>query len=93
MGEMADRWQFSLGYFLLEVFWIAAAFGAILQAIRYPRSHEADVQVLLSIAGITCAGAAVGGLFRDMATGFWLALVLCVLAIGSFWTFGWMVSL
>ena len=70
---MAKPRQFSLAYLFLETFWIAAALGCVLQAMRLPRAWE-DLDIALLVLAALFSGAAVGGLFGRMAFGFTCAL-------------------
>ena len=95
MGEMSRPWQFSLGYLMLAAFWIAAALGLMLQAIRYPRPDEWDVRVLLLLGGTACVGAAIGGLFHDMRMGFVITLVVSIYSLVAYvvaWGVLWVIS-
>ena len=88
MTGMNRPWQISLGYLMLDIFWIAAALALVIQAIRYPRPHEGEVQILLVLLGAACAGAAIGGLFREMTMGFlwaFFAGIYCFAAFVVIW--------
>ncbi len=84
MGGMKRPWQFSIGYLLLETFWIAAALGFVTHGLSIPTGHDVIVepsQVCFILCGIVCAGAAVGGLFRRMTIGFLFAFVIALWSI------------
>lgn len=66
--------QFSLSYLLLEMFWIAAALGCFSQ-IRYAPQQ---LQVALLVYGTLFTGIAIGGLFKRMASGYWLGAAVVI---------------
>lgn len=84
---MAGPQQFSLGYLFLEVFWIAAALGCATQAYRLPSTPDVYIagKVLLVTAGAICAGAAFGGMGRNMFAG---AFIVAVVVAGAALTAG-----
>ena len=72
IGGMAIARQFSLSYLLLEISWIAAALGCFSQLRYAPR----EWQPVLLVYGTLFAGIALGGLFKQLATGYWLGIAL-----------------
>lgn len=71
---MARARQFSLSYLLLEVFWIAAALAETGQLRYAPQEWQAA----LLVYGTLFAGIAFGGLFKRMASGYWLGIALVI---------------
>jgi hypothetical protein len=57
--------QFSLGYLMLEMFWIAAALGSF-RAMTVP---DNGLSPALLIGAVASSGAAIGGLFGNMRAG------------------------
>jgi hypothetical protein len=79
---MKRPWQFSLGYLLLEVFWIALSLGFATQAARVAPSPDANLyRSMLILPAIAFAAAAVGGLFGRMDGGFYAAYGLLALGL------------
>ena len=76
---LKDR-QFSLGYLLLEIFWIAAALGSFRAIAAVPEEYS-DAGALLLLMGVVATGAALGGAFRRMTTGVVVAVILVALAL------------
>lgn len=70
MTGMAKPPQFSLQYLFLEVFWVASALGCATQAFRMESSNLDVMRGLLALYAVLCSGAAIGGLFHKMTTGF-----------------------
>jgi hypothetical protein len=77
---MKGKWQFSLSYLSLEVFWIMLAIGLVRLIIcGFPIDSEVFVAVRISIVPATLAscGAAIGGLFGNMRLGaIWGGMIL-----------------
>ena len=71
---MASARQFSLTYLLREIFWIAAALGCFSQLSYAPKEWQAA----LLVYGTLFAGIAFGGLFKRVASGYWLGIALVV---------------
>jgi Na+/proline symporter len=75
---MTKRPQFSLAYLFLETFWIALALGLATQAFRL-RDEAADrFSLTLMLFSIQAGGAAIGGLFHQMKTGFFAASAMII---------------
>ena len=82
MAAMKSPWQFSLGYLLVEIFWIALALGFATQAIRVPPSPDANLyRSMLVLPAVVFAAAAVGGLLGRMDGGFYAAYGLLALGL------------
>lgn len=79
---MLGKRQFSLGYLMLEIFWVAVALGCFRAAFDSTTEPYAAT-TLFMLAGMVTAGAAIGGLFGRMAigalVGFGIILVLGLL--------------
>jgi hypothetical protein len=71
---MLGKRQFSLGYLLLEIFWVGAALGLFRAAVAVDDSAS---QPLL-LAGIGATGAAIGGLSGRMRIGAAVAVFLAL---------------
>ncbi|HEY2411750.1 MAG TPA: hypothetical protein VGI40_05890 [Pirellulaceae bacterium] len=74
---MLAKQQFSLGYLMLEIFWVAAALGFFRAAFSQNTIPYVATSVFLFI-GVTATGAAIGGLFGRMANG-----AYCVFGCGA----------
>lgn len=66
--------QFSLAYLLLEIFWVGAALG-LFRVAAYTDYH---INPLLLLPAIVATGAAIGGLFKRMASGAAWAVVVAI---------------
>ena len=77
---MTKRPQFSLAYLFLKIFWIAVALGLITQAFRLRDEAASRFSLTLLLLSAQAWGAAIGGLFHRMKTGF---LVVSAVIIGS----------
>ena len=79
---MTKRPQFSLAYLFLEIFWIAVALGLMTQAFRLPGDEEGLTLALLLLSA-QAWGAAIGGLFHRMRTGFFFvsAVIIGVIVV------------
>lgn len=64
--------QFTLAYLLCEFVWIAAALACFTQIFVFPVWGQIGLYML----GMICLCAAMGGMFRQMATGFWCGVVI-----------------
>lgn len=71
---MSGKRQFSSGYLLLEVFWIASALGLTILVVTPGHSHQNNMS--LAVAIVVCWGTAFGGLFGQMRIGAALGLFL-----------------
>jgi hypothetical protein len=92
---MTKRPQFSLAYLFLETFWIALALGLTTQAFRLEHEAASRFSVTFLLLAAQAWGAAIGGLFQRMKTGFFVisgliiavvipaALVVCCIWIGE----------
>lgn len=77
---MASKPQISLAYLFLETFWIALALGLTMQAFRFDGEAASRFSVTFLLLSAQAWGAAIGGLFRRMKTGFWVAS--CIIIAG-----------
>jgi len=79
---MTSKPQFSLAYLFLEIFWIAVALGLMMQAFRLPGDEEGLALALLLLSA-QAWGAAIGGLFHRMKTGFFFvsAVIIGVIVV------------
>jgi hypothetical protein len=83
-NAMTKRPQFSLAYLFLEIFWIAVALGLMMQAFRLRGDAATRFSVtLLLLFSAQAWGAAVGGLFHRMKTGFFFvsAVIIGVIVV------------
>lgn len=64
--------QFTLAYLFCEFVWIAAALACFTQIFAFPLWGQIGLYML----GMICLCAAMGGLFREMAIGFWCGVVI-----------------
>jgi hypothetical protein len=71
--------QFSLGYLLLEIFWVAAALGSFRAIMALPEEYAAAGPPLL-LAAVVAVGAALGGVFGQMRWGAVLAVLLALVS-------------
>ncbi|MGI8978942.1 MAG: hypothetical protein ACR2FY_06935 [Pirellulaceae bacterium] len=78
---MTSKVQFSLAYLFLEIFWIALALGLATQAFRLSDDAASRFSVALLLLSAQSLGAAIGGLFHRMKTGFF---VVSAVIIGFF---------
>ena len=80
---MTKRPQFSLAYLFLETFWIAVALGLMTQAFRLRGDAASRFSLTLLLLSAQVWGAAVGGLFHRMRTGFFFvsAVIIGVIAL------------
>ncbi len=87
---MTKRPQFSLAYLFLEIFWIALALGLTTQAFRLDYEAASRFSVTFLLLAAQAWGAAIGGLFQRMKTGFWVAsgIILTVVVPLSLIVFG-----
>ena len=74
---MANKRQFSLGYLLLEIFWIAAFLGSLRLNTQIPPTRE-DLLLLAWLLNIVTFSAAVGGAFGRMWSGAIFGLVAAI---------------
>lgn len=85
MGWMIKPGQFSLGYLLLEIFWIAACLASFRFTVSIPREY-AYLLLIAWPATFVTLGTAAGGLFGRMKMGAAAGIVItllmfCVLAV------------
>lgn len=69
---MTSKPQFSLAYLFLETFWIALALGLTMQVFRFEGEAAERFSVTFLLLAAQAWGAAIGGLFYRMKTGFFL---------------------
>lgn len=74
---MKDKRQFSLAYLFLETFWIALALGIAVQVRQLPR--ESILVPCLVYLDILLWGAAIGGLFKQMRVGAFVAAIVLLI--------------
>jgi hypothetical protein len=75
---MLGKKQFSFGYVMLEIFWVAVALG-FFRAAFSPPLEPYDASSLFLFVGIAAAGAAFGGLFGRMVIGAIAAVAIALL--------------
>jgi len=81
---MLGKRQFSLGYMLLETFWIASALG-ITRWCYLTLTSASDEPAILFPVGIVLWATAIGGLFGRMNVGAMLGvLAIVALIIANF---------
>lgn len=98
---MERRWQFSLAYIFLELFWVAVTLALAREAFwlhfRYRSFYDgwsepgkAPIFAALVIAAVICGSTAIGGIFGRMKIGALVAVsgFVAVLALHAiFWVF------
>jgi hypothetical protein len=75
---MSSKRQFSLGYLFLEIFWIALALGLTTQVFRLDDEAAIWFSAILLLLAAQAWGAAVGGLFQRMKTGFLMGSAIMI---------------
>lgn len=75
---MATRPQFTLAYLFLETFWIAVALGLMTQAFRLNDDAASRFSLGLLLLSAQAWGAAIGGLFHRMKTGFFIVSAIII---------------
>ena len=75
---MLGKRQFSLGYLMLETFWVALALGSFRAAMSLPEDFE-WLGLPAILFSIDAAGAAIGGLYGRMIMGALIAIGLILI--------------